>query len=141
MAKYKVAAVSVYKQDNISGTLVDLSAYVDTVGAIGRQFQSLDVTAFTNNAENIIAGIEQSQEWTVGGAFDDTATTGPDAVLAPLPGTKGSFEWYPAGTTSGRRKFSGECLCMYYRCQSEVKGLVRFEASFKLDGSGTVGTA
>ena len=141
MAKYRVAGNSKYWQDNISGTLLDLSAYIDSVDALGKEVQALDVTALADAAERVIAGIETSQEWSISGHFDDTVTTGPDAVLAPLVGTLGSFAWYPAGTTAGRRKYSGECLCLSYKPSAEVKGRVEWTASFKMDGSSTVGTA
>ena len=141
MAKFKTAGNSVYKQDNNLGTLIDLSAYIDSIDALGKESQSLDVTAFIDTAERVIAGIQASQEWSVSGHFDDTATTGPDAVLAPLVGTLGTWEWYPIGTAAGRRKFSGECLCLSYKPMAEVKGRVEFEARFKQDGTVTVGTA
>mgnify|MGYP001584672666 FL=1 len=141
MAKYKVAGNSEFKCDNILGTLINLSAYVDSISAVVREYGELDVTAFVDTAERVIAGIQSSQEFTVSGHFDDTATTGPDAVLAPLTGTLGTWEWYPIGTTSGRRKFSGEALCTKYTVGAEVKGRVQFEASFKQDGAVTVGTA
>ena len=141
MAKYKVASNSIIKIDNSLGTSIDLSAYVDTISALGKEVQSLDVTSFSDAAERVIAGIETSQEFTISGAFDDAATTGPDAILAPLVGTLGSWIWYPAGTTAGRRKFSAEALCIAYRVRGEVKGRVEYECVFKQDGSCTVGTA
>lgn len=141
MAKYKVAGNTVYKQDDKNGTIRDLVSYVDTITSLGQEFMPLDVTAFADGAERVIAGIEKSVEWTISGFFEDTATTGPDAVLAPLVGTLGTFEYYPAGTTAGRRKLSGECLCIFYRPKAEVKGRVEYEAGFKLDGTMTIGTA
>lgn len=141
MAKYKVATNTVYKQDDKNGTLRDLTAYVDSLTSLGQEFMSLDVTSFGDGSERIIVGIEKSVEWSISGFFEDTATTGPDAVLAPLVGTQGTFEYYPAGTASGRRKLSGECLCIFYRPKAEVKGRVEYEAGFKLDGAMTVGTA
>ena len=141
MAKFKVAGNSEYKQDDNGGNLRNLSLYIDSIDPLGKEVQALDITSFADAAEKVIAGIETSQEWTISGHFDDTATTGPDAVLALLVGTLGSFEWYPVGTAAGRRKFSGECLCLAYKPRSEVKGRVEFEAHFKMDGASTVGTA
>lgn len=141
MAKYKVAGNSVVKIDDAPGTLRDLTSYVDTISALGKEMQSLDVTSFADAAERVIAGIETSQEFTLSGHFDDTATTGPDAVLAPRVGTLGTWEWFPIGTTAGRRKFSGESLCIAYRIKGEVKGRVEYECVMKQDGAVTVGTA
>lgn len=141
MAKYKVSGNSVVKIDDALGTLRDLSAYVDTISALGKEVQELDVTSFADTAERVIAGIETAQEFTISGHFDDTGTTGPDAVLAPRVGTLGTWEWYPIGTTSGRRKFSGESLCKSYKIGGEVKGRVQYECVMKQDGTVVVGTA
>lgn len=141
MAKYRSAGNTVVKVTDSGGTLRDLSSYVDTVTGLGKEVDALDVTSFADTAEKIIAGIEKSQEWTLSGHFDDTATTGPDAVLAPLVGTAGSLEFYPIGTTSGRRKISGSFLCTRYTVSGEVKGRIEYECLFKLNGTITVGTA
>ena len=140
MAKSKVSNVSEVKVDNALGTLINLRGYVDTISALGKQVASLDVTTFADAAERVIAGIEESQEFTISGPFDDTATTGPDVVLSARVGTLGSWEWHPMGTAAGSRKFSGEALCIRYTVTGEVKGRVQYEAVFKMDGSSTVGT-
>ena len=141
MAKYRVAGNTEIKIADSGGTLRNMTSYVDTMGALGKEVASLDVTSFADAAEKIIAGIETSQEFTLAGHFDDTATTGPDAVFAPLVGTKASFEFYPIGTTAGRRKFSGTALELSYKITAAVKERVAYEATFKLDGTMTVGTA
>lgn len=138
--KFRVAGKTIIEIDNKAGTVTDLSAYVDTISGLGRQFASLDVTAFSDSAERIIAGIEESVEFTISGHYDNTTTTGPDAVLAPLVGTLGSFTFAPAGSTAPNRKISGESLCMRYTPSAEVKGRVEFEAVFKVDGAVTLGT-
>ena len=141
MAKYKVAGNTVVKIDNAGGTLVDLTAYIDTISAIGKEVTQLDVTAFSDTAERVLAGIESGQEFTISGNFDDTAATGPDVVLSARVGTTHSWEYYPIGTTSGRRKFSGEALCVRYTVSAGVKDAVKYECVFKQDGASTVGTA
>lgn len=140
MSKSKVAGISEFKCDNAGGTLINLRGYVDTISALGKQVAQLDVTTFADAAERVIAGIEESQEFTISGAFDDTATTGPDVVLSGRVGSLGSWEWSPMGTVAGSRKFSGEALCIRYTVTGEVKGRVQYEAAFKMDGSATVGT-
>ena len=141
MAKYKVSGLTEVKIDNAGGTLINLTSYIDTISSFGKEVDSLDVTTFADSAERIIAGIEKSQQFTISGPFDDTATTGPDATLAPRVGTLGTFEIFPIGTVSGRRKISGEALCISYKPAAAVKGRVEYEAVFKLDGASTIGTA
>jgi hypothetical protein len=141
VSKFKVSGNSEVWHDNNGGTLRNLSLYVDSMSAFGKQYASLDVTSFADSAERVIAGIEESQEYTLSGHYDDTATTGPDAILAPLVGTLGSGTLYPVGTAAGSRKFTWEDLCTGYKITAEVKGRVQYEATFKVDGSVTVGTA
>ena len=141
MAKFKVAGKTEVKFDDNGGTLRSMTAYVDTIEPVGKEFDQLDVTSFADTAERVIAGIELSQEFAVEGHFDDTATTGPDAVFAPLPGTLGSFEFFPVGTSGGDRKFSCETLCLSYKITGRVKERVNYTARFKQDNAMTVGTA
>src|SRR3990167_4322115 len=133
MSKFRVAGRSIVRIDNNLGTVTNLTSYIDTISALGKEVQSLDVTAFSDTAERVIAGIETSQEVTISGAFDDTATSGPDALLSALVGTLGTVEFNPVGTASGARKISGEFLCLSYKPAAEVKGRVNYEAVFKLD--------
>ena len=140
MAKFKTGGNSEVKITNAGGTLINLSAYIDTISALGDEVMQLDVTGFTDTGERIIAGIRTGQEFTIAGAFDNAATTGPDAVLAPLVGTLSAIEYHPIGTASGRRKFTGTALCVAYTVNAPVKERVSYECRFKMDGAISVGT-
>src|SRR3972149_1062885 len=104
MAKYKVGGQSVYIQGNSAGTAINLTSYIDAITVLGKEIMPLDVTAFSDVGERVIAGIERGQEYTISGFFDDAATTGPDAVLSTLVGVTATFTWAPIGTASGARK-------------------------------------
>lgn len=135
MAKYKVAGVSQIHIDNSAGTLLNMTSYVDTVSALGREIASLEVTTFADSAERFIAGIEVSQEVTISGPFDDTAASGPDAVFSTLVGTINTIQFSPVGTASGARKITGEFLFTGYKINSAVKERVNYELTAKLDGT------
>lgn len=142
MAKYRPAGTSVFRVDaTAGGTLVALSAYIDTIDALGREYTPLDVSNFGDAVERVIPGIEMSQEFGIRGHFDDAGTTGPDAILSVIVGTLVTTEWNPAGTVAGRRRFTAEALCLSYKVSAEVKGRIDYEARFKQDGTMTVGTA
>ena len=140
MAKYKVAGNTQVKVDNTAGSLVAMTSYIDTISSLGKEIAELDATTFADLGERIIAGLETGQEVTMSGPFDDTATTGPDAVLSQLIGTIGTIEYHPVGTASGDRKISREFLCTRYVVDSSVKERVNYEAVFKLDGTIVIGT-
>ena len=51
-----------------------------------------------------------------------------------------SFQYGPEGTTSGNRKYTGECFLVSYKESTPVGGLNTFTASFQITGAVTVGT-
>ena len=141
MAVYRVAGNTVIRLDaSAGGTLVSITSYVNEIDGFGREYQSLDDTHFDDAVERIIPGIEMSQEFSLRGAFENTATTGPDAILSTAVGTLLTFEFNPVGTASGARKFISEVMVLSYKVGGEVKGQVTYEARLKQDGAVTVGT-
>ena len=92
MAKYRVGGNLVVKIDDSGGTLRDLSAYVEWVSPVGVLVEAIDVTVFTDIEQRTLAGVERAQEFTIEGLFDDTASTGPDAVLSGIVGKVGSYQ-------------------------------------------------
>lgn len=140
MAKYPVAGNSYIEVDDAGGTPRDLSPYLDEIEPLGQGVSFLDVTGLNDTARRVISGVEDGQELVIRGIFDDTATTGPDVVLAGIVGQVGTVSYGPAGNGSGQRKLTGEFLCLAYRAISKVGNQVRFEARFKPDGAISVTT-
>ena len=141
MAVYRVAGTAVVRIDaSAGGTLNALTAYVREIDGLGREYDPLDDTNFDDAVERVIPGIEKAQEFSIRGAFDDAATTGPDAIFATAIGTILTFEWNPIGTAAGRRKFTMEVFVQSYKVLGEVRGQVMYETRFKQDGAVTVGT-
>lgn len=141
MAVYRVGGNTVVRLDaSAGGTLNAITQYVKTIDGFGRQYQALEDTHFDDTAERFIPGIEEAQELTLRGAFEDTATTGPDAILSTAVGTLLTFEFNPRGTAAGARKFTSEVLVVSYKISSEIKGEVLYEARLRQDGTVIVGT-
>ena len=67
--------------------------------------------------------------------FDDTATTGPDAVLSGIVGKVGTYQVGKPGS----RVFSGEALCVSYAITGRVGDTISYQARFRKDGATTVG--
>jgi len=140
MATYKVAGNTVVRIDaSAGGALTAFTSYVDSMDAFGKEVDQLDVTHFDDAAERVIAGIELASEIGLRGAFDDTATTGPDAIFATAVGTNLTFEYNPVGTASGARKISAEMFVKSYKPGAEVKGRVEYEVRLVKDGTITIG--
>jgi hypothetical protein len=62
------------KVDNASGTLTDISAYVNTVGQFGLTYDTQDVTAFSDAVKNIVLG-QPGAPLTLGGPIDTVIVT------------------------------------------------------------------
>ncbi len=135
MAKFAVSGSSYIEIDDAGGTPRNLSAYLEELEPLGREVSLLDVTGLNDAAQRLVAGVELAQGFTLLGVFDNTATTGPDAVLAGLVGKTGTVSYGPAGNGSGQRKVTGEFLCVSYRVISQAGRQVRFRAQFRQDGA------
>lgn len=141
MAKYRVGGNTVVRVDaTAGGTLIAMTQYIDTISGFGKQVAELDVTGFSDAAERFIAGIETSQELAISGAFDDAASTGPDATFNGLVGTIATFEYNPVGTAAGARRYTAEVLWTSYKVSATAKERVSYEVTGRVDGTVTVGT-
>lgn len=141
MAVFQVGGKTVVRIDaSAGGTLVNITSYVNTMSAFGKKVEALESTHFDDVGERVIAGLELSQEITLGGQFDDTGTTGPDAIFSTAVGTLLTFEFNPVGTAAGNRKITSEVFVMSYAPSGAVKGAVVYEVTLKQDGTVTLGT-
>lgn len=57
------------KLDNSSGTLTDISAYVNSVGTVGLEYETQDVTAYSDGTKNVVIG-QPTASLTLGGPID-----------------------------------------------------------------------
>ncbi len=139
LAKYWTAGSSRIVVEDRNGVPRDLSAYVEDIEPWGMAVAYLDVTGLNDAGHRVIPGKQVSQELLIRGVFDDTADTGPDAVLPEIVGQVVTVSYGPAGVQPGQRRISGEFLCLAYRVVSRLGHKVRFEARFIQDGGATLG--
>ena len=149
MAKYPVAGHSYIEVDDAAGVPRNLSPYVDEIEPLGRQVSFFDVTGLNDRAQQVIAGVEPSQEFSLYGLFDNIPVVGPDATLPGIVGKIGTVSYGPAGNDTGKRKVTGEFLCLSYQIIGKLDlsmgsrgggadNPVRFTARFRQSGSVTV---
>jgi hypothetical protein len=62
------------KVDNSGGTLTDISAYTNTISALGMTFDTQDVTAFSDGVKNVVVG-QPAAAFTLGGPIDTVIIT------------------------------------------------------------------
>ena len=131
----------VFKCDNAAAALQQITGVSDVQGLPG-SYATDDVTAAGDDGTKTVVGLPDNT-FTVTGPFDDTATTGSNTVFSGLPGLAAtqSFEYYPAGSTAGYPKYSGEARCTEYTVDASVKSAIRYKATFHVEGKVTTGTA
>jgi len=132
---------SAFSIADATGTMRDLSRYIDNVSGLPGGRNLSEVTAFGDQGTRSIPGLA-NVTFTVSGHFDATQTTGPHAVLNSLrtASEPAAFEYGPAGSGAGKPKLSGACWLTEYSVDSSVSEKVSFSATFQVDGVVNDGT-
>ena len=126
--------VSKFLIDDTGGTQRDLSAYITEVRGLPGRRALNEVTALGDSGARFIPGLEDVTV-RLGGLFDDTATSGLDAVLGPLRTHTSAvdFEYGPEGSSTGDVKYSGTCWVVSYDLRSRVGNLVEWAATLQVE--------
>ena len=133
--------VAKFLLDDTGGTQRDLSAYLTDVRGLPGRRELNEVTALGDGGARFIPGLEDVAI-ALSGIFDDTATTGPDAVLGPLRTHSAAvdFEYGPEGSGTGDVKYSGTCWVLAYDLRSRVGNAVEWTATLQVEATVTRGT-
>ena len=127
---------SVFKLDNASGSLTDISAFVNNVD-FPETADVAETSVLGASNKTYIVGLKDA---TIGlsGFFDATA----DAIYGAVIGQSAtlSFEYSPEGTASGKIKYTGECIMTNYALSSPVGDVVAYSADLQVSGAVTRGT-
>lgn len=87
MAKYDGTDLTI-EFDNASGTLQDMTQYIDTFNGLNITTEAQDVAVFGDTWRMKAAvGLKEGQDITIGGLYDDTASTGPHAIFNDVSNT------------------------------------------------------
>lgn len=131
--------VSVFQFNN--GSLRNLSAYITSIEGLPGPREMYDKTALGDSGRKAFPGLE-NVVITLDGFYDDTVTTGPEAVLGPERSlsTDRAWDYGPKGLTSTYLKYYGDCLVRDFRLTSRVGNLVGWHAELMVQGVVTRGT-
>jgi len=140
MAKFN-SRVSKFLIDNTSGTVCDLSAYLTEISGIPGERETSDSTTIGDSGRERFPGLENGMI-RIAGFFDDTTTTGPDAVLAALLTHTAAVDcnYGPKGSTTGFRRFDMDVWVRRYEVTSRVGEMVGFIAELEVEGQVTADT-
>ena len=127
---------SSFKLDNASGSLTDISAFVNNVD-FPETADVAETSVLGASNKTYLVGLKDA---TIGltGFFDATA----DAIFGAVIGQSAtlSFEYSPEGTASGKIKYTGECILTNYALSSPVGDVVAYSADLQVSGAVTRGT-
>lgn len=107
----------------------DLSAFTNT-SEIGRTADSHDVTAYGKNSHVYLGGLLDGKA-TMGGVYDNTAVTGPRAVVRPLVGQTVTLIRRPEGTGSGKPQDSVSVVVTGYTETNPVADYVAWQCEMQ----------
>lgn len=121
------------KLDNQAGTLVDLSAYCDTMD-VSLSSDNAEDTAYstaTNPAKGYLPGLRDCTI-SIGGPWDGPLDRHMDMILGRI----GTVEAGPDGSGTGDVKYTGEFLLTEYSVSAPVGDKISWSAT--LQGTGTI---
>ena len=127
---------SVFKLDNASGSLTDISAFVNNVD-FPETADVAETSVLGASNKTYIVGLKDATI-SLGGLFDATV----DAILGAVVGQTAtlSYEYSPEGTASGKIKYTGEAILTNYALSSPVGDVVAYSADLQCSGAVTRGT-
>lgn len=127
---------SVFKLDNASASLTDISTYVNSVD-FPETADVAETTTLGDGSKSYIVGLKDAT-LSISGLWDSTL----DGILGAVVGQSAtlSFEYSPEGTGSGAVKYTGECILTSYSQSSPVGDVVGFSADMQVSGDVTRAT-
>jgi hypothetical protein len=134
MAKYGSADL-VFKIDvSDGGALQDMSQHVDTVNGFKVSRLTQESHTFGDSwVEHLFAGVRQANDLTIEGFYDDTVTTGPDAVLNGTHTVTRTVEI----TYGSTKKSTFEAWIVDYERKPTRGELTRYTATLRPSGAVT----
>lgn len=137
MAKYNSSNITV-KLDNSSGSLVDMSAYVSTMSAFSVEGGMIESHTFGDSwAESLPTGIRSAGTIELGGTYDDTSTSGPDAIFNAPAATTATSSRTLEITWGGSKTSTVEVFITSYQRTASRGDLTTFSVTLQTTGAVT----
>ena len=135
MAKYGSNSIKIEIDSADGGSLVDITAYVTKLGDIAIDKGLIDVTPFGTSSAAFLQGVFKTYApIDIEGFYDDTASTGPDAILNIGAVTHTQTRTFKL-TYGGTKTTQGEAWITAYKRGDEVGGYVTYTATLQLTGT------
>ena len=136
---FKHGKTALFKVDNAGGTLVDLSAFCDSID-LSRDLDVAETSTFGSTSKTYVIGLIDGKI-SVSGKFDSAGASTVDAVISGTLGQEASvtFEYQAsnASVSSTNPKYTGEAYCTSYKISAPVGDVVKFSAEYQITGAAT----
>ena len=127
--------------DTQGDVLKDISGYVKSVDGLPGEVEMGDVTVGGSSGYKYFPGLQKA-DFSLECVFDDAVDSAYDVVKNFMADTATrSFEFYPAGKTTGYIKVSGECRIKKVSLPAKVTDVLTFTIEASVDGAITIGTS
>ena len=134
---------SVFKIDNASGALQDISAFCEEV-SLSRDIETAEVTTFGDDAKEYITGLTDATI-SLSGKFDSGTASAIDPILSGVLGSASTVSWAyrvnSASTSATNPEYQGEGILTSYEVSGTVGDAVTFSAEIQCTGAITRATA
>lgn len=124
-----------------NGTERDLTTYITDIDGLPGPVGLRDVTVLGDTGTKDEDGLDNTT-FTIRGLYDDTATTGPEAVIGALWSSRvnATFRYGPKGSTGGFLQYSGSIKVAGFAVVVKIGNTTLFEAALKVQGRVARGT-
>ena len=132
---------SVFKFDNGSGVLADISATTDNI-TYPTKLAADDVTTQGGSTDKAFVTGLRERTISITGKYTAAVAAQIEAVQNALAaGTIVSalYEYDPAGTLTGAPKYTGNCLVITFELDAPVGGVVGYKLDLQVTGNHTLG--
>jgi len=133
MPTFRHGKATVFKLDNASATLTDISNTLTDV-SFPAKVDTAEVTAFGASAKSYVVGLTDGTI-SISGTFDATV----DALFAGVVGFATALNWNygPEGSTAGFVKYTGTGYVTSYQKSGTVGDVVKYSAEIQVTGAVT----
>ena len=127
---------STFELDDTGAVQRDISAFINSIEGLPGPRNLSEVTALPDTGSKWIPALE-NVIITLGGLWDNTATTGLDVIIGALRTFETNavdFEYGPEGNSAGDFMYTGTCWVTDYRIVSRVGDTVVWTATLQVEG-------
>lgn len=138
---FKAGTTSYFALNNVGGTAVNLSPYIDSL-TLPATTDTTEVSTFGTQAKVMITLQTGGEQISLSGPYDATVATHLDNLKkAHAAGSAAAgFVWGPGGSVATEYRVAGSAFVTQFDVSSSVAGRVEYSASLQITGAVTTGT-